>query len=73
MNAVALFQARIEDWALTFPGGKPRLHGKAFGHPSPEIRDGEPVVTSEVQNIDFAAGTATTRNTTYTLGKRAEG
>jgi hypothetical protein len=69
-DAVAL--PRLEEWRLKFVGGSARLTGRAHGHPSPDVDEGEVVMTSQVQSIDFINNTAQTRNTLYQLGQRAD-
>lgn len=72
MNDAAVTLPRLEDWRVQFVGGSARLVGRAYGHPSPDVDEGEVVVTSEVRHIDFTNNTAQTRNTLYQLGRRAD-
>lgn len=64
---------RIENWRVSSLGGThPRLQGVIYGHTDPACIDGTTVFTSELIDIDEAAGVARTRNTTYALGTKAE-
>lgn len=75
-NAVALparaRTARIDQWRLVNLGGRlQRLEGVVSGHYDEHVIDGVRYVTSAIVRLDEAAGIAVTRNTTYTLGRKA--
>lgn len=63
-------KARLEQW---FVGSNDNLHGKVYGHPDPEIKDGDEVTTSRVVRFDpeTKKAWAETQNTLYELGEPA--
>lgn len=68
--------AHLEQWSLNSGAVSPytapelatqHLHGIVSNHPN--CPDGDVVTTTSVEEIDFAARAARTRNTEYTLGE----
>jgi len=43
---------RIDNWSVVMDRGRVRLKGNAHNHPSPEIQEGEVVITSEIVSAE---------------------
>lgn len=59
---------RLENWQIiSLPFH--HLIGDIYDDEKERFKDGDTIRTSPLRSIDFAEGTATTRNNTYRLGK----
>ena len=61
------YDAELYDWRVYDDMGVFRLTGRIFNDKKGRFADDEKVYTSAVRSIDFEAGIAVTRNTTYLL------